>query len=171
MIIDSTGLTFHGEGQWAAVKHGQKGLQGWKKLHLGVDADGVIVAQELTTATTDDGATGLDLIDRVDYDISKIIGDGAYDSRATYETASKRGARAVVPPSKTARVSSPPLPPRDRAVRRIKKFGRRQWKKESGYHQQGRAENAFFRYKTIIGDRLRARGQREQETEVMLAEI
>jgi hypothetical protein len=30
-------------------------------------------------------------------------------------------------------------------------IGRRQWKKESGYHQQARVENTFFRYKTIIG--------------------
>ena len=34
---------------------------------------------------------------------------------------------------------------------RAREVGRRQWKKESGYHRQARAENTFFRYKTIIG--------------------
>ena len=29
--------------------------------------------------------------------------------------------------------------------------------RESGYHQQARVENTFFRYKTIVGPRLRAR--------------
>ena len=37
----------------------------------------------------------------------------------------------------------------------VKKLGRRRWKKASGYHRQNRVENAFFRYKSIIGDGLR----------------
>ena len=39
----------------------------------------------------------------------------------------------------------------------MKQLGRRRWKQASGYHRQGRVENAFFRYKSIIGDGLRAR--------------
>ena len=37
LIVDSTGLSIVGEGEWAAVKHGGRGKRGWKKLHLGVD--------------------------------------------------------------------------------------------------------------------------------------
>ncbi len=37
LIVDSTGLSIVGEGEWAAVKHGSRGQRGWKKLHLGVD--------------------------------------------------------------------------------------------------------------------------------------
>ncbi len=48
-------------------------------------------------------------------------------------------------------------------------MGRRQWKKESGYHRQGTVENAFFRYKSIIGDRLRARSPDAQVVEAGLA--
>jgi len=51
----------------------------------------------------------------------------------------------------------------------VDKVGRRRWKKESGYHRQARVENAFFRYKSIISDRLRARGQRAQAVEARLA--
>lgn len=29
-IIDCTGLSIVGQGQWAATKHGQRGHQGWK---------------------------------------------------------------------------------------------------------------------------------------------
>ena len=52
---------------------------------------------------------------------------------------------------------------------RVKEIGRRQWKKESGYHQQARVENTFFRYKSIIGDRLRARHPKSQEAEALMA--
>ena len=62
-----------------------------------------------------------------------------------------------------------PCSARDRTVARVKEVGRRQWKKEAGYNQQGTVENAFFRYKSIIGDRLRARDPRAQETEALLA--
>jgi hypothetical protein len=40
---------------------------------------------------------------------------------------------------------------------------------ESGYHRQGTVESAFFRYKSIIGDRLRARHSKAQEAETLIA--
>ena len=51
----------------------------------------------------------------------------------------------------------------------VKEIGRRRWNKESGYHRQARVENVFFRYKSIIGNRLRARHPRSQETEALIA--
>ena len=38
----------------------------------------------------------------------------------------------------------------------------------SGYHRQSRVENRFFRFKSIIGDGLRARGPAGQAREVVL---
>ena len=52
---------------------------------------------------------------------------------------------------------------------RVKEIGHRRWKKESGYHQQARVENTFFRYKSIIGHRLRARHPKSQEAEALIA--
>jgi hypothetical protein len=52
---------------------------------------------------------------------------------------------------------------------RVKEIGRRRWKKESGYHQQARVENTFFRYKSIIGHKLRARHPKSQEAESLIA--
>ena len=57
LMIDSTGLSIVGEGEWAAAKHGGRGTRGWKKLHVGVDDTGVIVAHVLTDATADDATT------------------------------------------------------------------------------------------------------------------
>ena len=41
-------------------------------------------------------------------------------------------------------------------------------KQASGYHRQGRVENTFFRYKSIIGAGLRARSPAGQGSEVVL---
>ena len=48
LIVDSSGLSIVGEGEWARAKHGLRGTRGWKKLHLAVDRSGVIIAEALT---------------------------------------------------------------------------------------------------------------------------
>jgi hypothetical protein len=58
---------------------------------------------------------------------------------------------------------------RDRTIGRVNQVGRRRWKKESGYHKQGTVENTFFRYKSMLGDLLHARGLSAQQTEVAIA--
>ena len=101
---------------------------------------------------------------------SQGLNTGCYDTVAVYETAGARGATVVVPPARTATVSGhgPRSPARDRTITLVKTLGRRQWKKASGYHRQGRVENTFFRYKSIIGDGLRARSPAGQGSEVVL---
>ncbi len=47
-------------------------------------------------------------------------------------------------------------------------LGRRRWRKDSGYHGQSRVENTFFRYKRIIGDRLRATDRVAQKREALI---
>ena len=160
-----------GDGEWAAVKHGRRSTRGWTKLHLGVDGTGVIVAHALSGGHVDDATTALDLINTVEDDVSCLTADVAYDTRGIYEAAGARGATVVIPPTRTATVSRrrPRSPARDRTIRQVHRVGRRQWKKDSGYHQQARVENAFFRYKSIIGESLRARRGAGQETEVLLA--
>tara|TARA_R110002126_G_scaffold27665_16_gene92875 strand:- start:15556 stop:16500 length:945 start_codon:yes stop_codon:yes gene_type:complete len=171
LIIDSTGLSIVGEGEWAAVKHGGKGRRGWKKLHLGVDGSGAIVSHVLTDGAADDAKTGLEVIDAVVDEIQTITGDAAYDAIAIYDAGACRGAKVVVPPVRTAAVSKRGRRSlsRDRTIRRVKKVGRRRWKKESSYHRQGTVENAFFRYKSIIGGRLRGRHPESQRVEAALA--
>ena len=150
---------------------GRRGTRGWKKLHVAVDRTGVIVAHALTDAQADDAMTGITLIEAVEGDLASVTGDAAYDTVAFYEAVCARGANVVVPPIKTSRVSrrGPRSSARDRTIRMVKELGRRRWKKEAGYQRQARVENAFFRYKSIIGDGLRARTAEGRVTEAVLA--
>ena len=90
LIIDSTGLSIVGEGEWATAKHGGRGRRGWKKLHLAVDHTGVIVAHALTDATVDDATTGVELVEAVVDDLTRITADAAYDTVAFYDAAGAR---------------------------------------------------------------------------------
>ncbi|MFT4571125.1 MAG: hypothetical protein ACI91F_002005, partial [Candidatus Binatia bacterium] len=105
----------------------------------------VIVAQVLTDAAADDAKTGLHLIEETVGKIASVTADAAYDTVAIYEAARARGAKVVVPPIRTARVTrqGPRSAVRDRTIGEVARIGRRQWQKESGYHLQGRVENTF----------------------------
>ena len=121
LIVDSTGLAIVGEGEWAAVKHGGRATRGWKKLHLGVDGSGVIVAHALTGGHVDDATTALDLIDTVEGEVSCLTADAAYDTRGVYESAGARGAtkKRGDPTAPDDATGAPPArPPRSPSTRR-----------------------------------------------------
>ena len=127
LIVDSTGLAIVGEGAWAAATHGGQGRRGWRKLHLGVDGSRVIVACALTEPTADDAITGISLVDEVDGHLTRVTADPADDTLAFYGAAGARGARVVVPPTKTASLSrrGTRSGARDRTIKRVKALGRR----------------------------------------------
>jgi IS5 family transposase len=147
LIVDSTGLKIVGEGPWAAAKHGTRGTREWRKLHVGVDGHGFIVAHSVTESQVDDASVVPDLLSQVG-EIDGFTADGAYDKTAVYDLLTARGAKIVVPPTKNARVSrsgGPGARARNATVESVRELGRRQWKKEAGYHQQARVENTFYR--------------------------
>ena len=124
---------------------------------------------KLTEASVDDATTGITLIEAIDGAFRRVTADAAYDTIDFYEAAGARGATVVVPPTSTANVSrhGPRSRARDHTILAVKEIGRRRWKKMSGYHGQARVENAFFRYKSIIGDGLRACSPAGRGTEVV----
>ena len=147
LVVDSSRLKVVGQGQWAAAKHGARSRRGWRKLHVGVDGKRFIVAHRLTDSSTEDASVVPALLDRVDGSIERFTADGAYDTWRVRETLASRGARVVVPPAKTAELSSRQTTAgreRDAAIEAIRAFGRRRWKKDAGYHAQASAENTFF---------------------------
>ena len=86
LIVDSTGLKILGCGEWNAHKHkASKKRRDWRKLHIGVDAEGFIVAAELTASSRDDASTLPALLDTIEVPIRHFTADGAYDHRSVYD--------------------------------------------------------------------------------------
>src|SRR4051812_9743108 len=105
LLVDSTGLTLCGAGEWLVEKHGTRKRRSWRKMHLGRDADtGQIVAATLTTPDVDDGSQVGPLLDQVDGPIASFTGDGAYDQDGVYASVAERHPAAAVkiPPRATA---------------------------------------------------------------------
>jgi len=152
LIVDSTGLKMCGQGEWHSQKHGEKKVKRWKKLHIGVDDQGHIVASTVTESNEQDPSQVPDLLDQIDQEIDRFIGDGIFDQEPVYAALEEHspGARVIIPSRKDAVLSptaSTAPTQRDQHLLEIERTGRFAWKRTSGYYAQSRAENSFSRFK------------------------
>jgi IS5 family transposase len=174
LVVDSTGIKVYGEGEWKVRQHGYSRRRTWRKLHLGADeATGELVAVVVTTNDFKDSQLLPDLLDQVEDELSQVSADGAYDSRHCYDALRERGARAAIPPQKRARIwqhgnTKAERHSRDENLRAIRRTGRAQWKRESGYHRRSLAETAVFRVKMIFGERVGARSFDGQAAQLLV---
>ncbi len=115
-----------------------------------------------------------DLLKQIEAPIRRFTADGAYNHRSVYDQVRAAGTEdvVIVIPPRHSRVSAGPTDgpwaQREAALQRIRKVGRREWQKESGYPQQARVENGFFRYKSVIGGGLKARNSNAQAREAVI---
>jgi hypothetical protein len=177
VVLDSTGLKVYGAGEWQVKKHGGHGRRTWRKLHLAINPDNhEILASELTTNDTGDLSMVGPLLNQIQSPMTSVTADGAYDAESVYRTIAARQPLSppavIIPPRATAVPSSfsdtaPSL--RDRHIEMIQEKGRLGWQKWVGYGKRSLVETAMFRYKTLMGPRLRARILPAQKSEARLA--
>lgn len=177
IVADSTGVKVYGEGEWKVRQHGWSKHRTWLKLHIGVDeSTGDILIGEVTGNDTADCEMLKPLLDQLPAQtpIQQVSTDGAYDIKDCYKTLiDRRIARIAIPPQCNAKIwlhgnSSDPPHPRDENLRRIRKIGRKQWRREIGYHRRSLAENTVFRLKNIFTDRISARLFPRQRVQLLL---
>ena len=181
ILVDTSGLKVFGEGEWKVRQHGYAKRRVWRKLHLAVNAEShEIEAFQLTDLGIQDCEGFPLLINEIDKKIETVIGDGAYDRYAGYELAQEKEFELIAPP----RIDAKPtrectsqkhgkrmikvLKKRDDFIDRIREIGRKEWKKEVGYHRRSLAETAMFRMKTLLGNKLKTRTMAHQQTETAI---
>ena len=176
LIVDSTGLKILGRGEWNAHKHKtSKETPGLAEAAHRSGCGGVHGGGRTHRASSRDDASTLPaLLAPLEVPIRRFTADGAYDHRSVYDRASAAGTENVViviPPRRSALSAGPtdgPWAQREASLQRIRKVGRREWQKESGYRQQARVENRFFRYKSAFGGDLKARHSKAQRREAAI---
>ena len=178
LVVDSTGLKVYGEGEWKVRQHGWTKRRTWRKLHVGVnEATGEVVAQTLTSHRIDDASQMIPLLTQVDEGVGAVGGDEAYDKRKVFDAlatpSSGPSIRPIIALRKDATIQqhgnckAPPLA-RDEILRAMRRTGRKGWKQASGYHRRSLAETQIYRYKHLIGDKLKARSWVNQQVESRL---
>lgn len=180
LLIDSTGLTVFGEGEWKVRQHGCGKRRVWRKLHVALNANTQqIESVVLTDLGTQDCEAVPTLLKSVDSAIGSVIGDGAYDRFSCYEQAQRYSFRLITPPQRNSRTSkerrvnkkkaSPEaVEKRDEMIVRSRELGRAAWKVEVGYHRRSLVETGMFRMKRILGHRLMTRTLEHQQVEAAI---
>ena len=176
IIMDSTGLKIYGEGDWKVRMHGVSKRRTWRKLHIGANPEGgEIQAVLLTENNISDDQAVEKLLEQIEQTIIDFAADGAYDRRKVYDSlnAHSPDVNILIPPRKNARIwkhgnTKTDRLKRDENLHSIRKDGRKEWKKNSGYHVRSLAETTMFRLKTIFGDNLSARLLETQTTQALV---
>ena len=191
LLVDASGFKVFGEGEWKVRQHGYSKRRTWRKLHIGSNqATGEIVAAVVTTNNFRDDQVLADLLEQVpeqseqseqSVELESVSGDGIYDSSPSYELLQKRGARAIIPPRRGARLADlnqkPHLQERNQHIERLRDLeksgldtqqARKRWKEETHYHRRSLIETSFGRLKTIFGNTLSARQFESQANELFL---
>ncbi len=172
---DSTGLKVSGEGEWKVRKHGWSKHRTWRKLHMAINPDdSIILANDLTENSIDDADVVDELLSQIKNEIDSFTGDGAYDKNKVYLTLKSHQINPIIPPRKNARIRKHGNAKgvsycRDINIRSIRKFGRKKWKEKKKYHRRSLSETEMFRYKIIIGDKLKSRILIKQKNESKVA--
>ena len=154
-------------------KHGKRKRRGWRRLHIGV-SNGLIVAHYPGEDRKTDGEIAPQLIKQIGK-IDSITADKAYDQSRVYEAANdalKDHGQINIHPRANAVVSATneaALRQRNQHIKYINQDGVLAWRRTSGYYRQSEVENMFFRYKKLIGDELRARGENSRRVESVIA--
>jgi Transposase DDE domain len=175
VAIDATGLKVYGEGEWKVRRHGTSKRRTWRKLHVVVNTqNGQVEALALTPNSTDDAEVAAPQVEEVlqQHPLHRLFGDGAYDKVKVWRPLHGRSLRLVFPPSRRAvknRETEGWHQARNKMLDTIAQVGRPAWKKAAGYHKRSLAETTMFRYKTIIGGRLRNRKEANQRTEARVS--
>jgi len=174
VVVDATGLKIFGEGEWKVRQHGYSKHRMWRKLHVGIDvASKEFVMIELTDNHVGESKLLKPLLSQYDDNLIKVGADKGYDSYECHEIVRSRGAKSAILLQRKAKIRMRKKRgikalARDDIVRRMRKVGRKRWKEEVGYHKRSLVENAFYRYKTILGGKLRSISIENQKVEALI---
>ena len=124
------------------------------KLHFAVNVEtGEVVAMELSTDDTHDTKALLKLVEAAEENarITKLYGDGAYDSAEIFELLRSKGIEAVIKPRKNSRIDTP-SEARRAAVRLHRRLGHKRWFRAVNYGKRWRFGTAYSTFKMAFGE-------------------
>jgi hypothetical protein len=158
-------------------KHGTRQRKVWRKLHLCINEDGEILRATLTSHIESDTGQVSKLLEGIEEPITEMIGDGGYDSPSTYESLEihqkrcnqNKPIQAIIPPNTGFQeAKETDSAQRLSNIRLIEDKGKLSWQNQMDYGRRARVENTMYRYKAIIGNKLRSKNLENQNMEIQI---
>ncbi len=151
IAVDSTGIKVSNRGEWIHKKW--RVQRGFIKVHIAVDTKTKqILAIEVTREDVGDGRMLGKLVRGSSNvaDLRRVIGDGAYDSKANFRMLSDLGVDPLIRVRKNASLKGGGCMPRKFAV--VEQLGNSEWRRDRGYGYRWMAESAFSCLKRVFGE-------------------
>jgi hypothetical protein len=157
VAIDSSGIKVTNSGDWMRKKWKVK--RGYLKIHLAVDAGSKqAVSMQVTEETVSDGSQTEPLVQEAmsRNEISRVYGDGAYDSRANFNLLASNKIDPVIKVRKNASRKAKGSYARKQAVI-AQQTDLEGWKEEKKYGHRWAVEAAYSCIKRIFGEYVSAK--------------
>ena len=151
IAVDSSGIKVSNRGEWIHKKW--RVQRGFIKVHIAVDVKTKqILAIEVTKEDVGDAKVFGRLVrSSADMaDLRRVIGDGAYDSKANFRLASEMNIEPLIRVRKNASLKADGCMPRKFAV--VEQLGNTGWRREKGYGYRWMVESAFSCLKRVFGE-------------------
>jgi hypothetical protein len=169
IALDSTGIKVANRGEW--MRHKWHVRRGYLKIHVAVDVrKKKVVSMEVTSEEVHDSRVLKKLVDHASEnngDVSRVLADGAYDSKENFWYLSDRGIDAAIKVKKNSSGKSMGCYPRKLAVlQQLSDFD--MWKRSVSYGHRWMAETVFSAMKRMFGEYVMARNYRNMAKEMFL---
>ncbi len=154
IAVDSTGIKVSNRGEWIRQKWAVK--RGFIKVHLAVDVKrGKILSMQVTKEDAPDERMLTPLVEEASSraNVTRAIGDGAYDSRAVFRYLDGKGIDPVIKVRKNASLRAMGCMPRKLVVaEQLKDYER--WKRKHRYGNRARVESVISSFKRTFGEHI-----------------
>jgi transposase len=166
VCIDSTGIQTYAGNEWLENKHGKRYERRiWKKLHIVIKNDGLIVSNTTTEHNKDDRSEVNKLLQNVN--TKELLGDTGYDGDNIYQMLRTKGIKPTIRPP-NIQVTKKAETEREHSVAYQQKKGYHAWRNKNKYGRRELVENTFFRLKNSFGSKLLSRDIDNMKTELTI---
>jgi len=169
LAVDSTGIKVTNRGDWMRHKWGRK-RRGFLKIHVGVDVSTKqILAIKITDEHSHDSKSlGHIVRESARYGtITKLLGDGAFDSRKIFSHLDDRNIMPAIRVRKNSIPKSKGCYPRKMAVI-LQMADYSKWAASVSYGKRWIVESVFSSIKRMFGEEVRSKKRRNMIQELML---
>lgn len=168
IAIDASGIKVANRGDW--IRHKWKVRRGYLKIHIAVDIKSKrIVSMDVTNEKISDGNRLKKLVSEASrkVKVSKVLADGAYDSKRNFSYLANKRIEPVIKVRKNASSKARGCMARKLAALEYLKDSDC-WKQRHRYGQRWIVESVFSSLKRTFGEYVSAKSMRNMVVEMML---
>ncbi len=153
IAVDSSGVKVHNAGDW--IRHVWKVKKGYLKIHFAVDIrTGQVVSMEVSSEKVGDGKRLRRLVKKAEENVrvGRVLGDGAYDSKANFNFLAREGIKPVIRVRKNSSPRCRRSYARKLAVIEQQTFKPKAWSNIHRFGYRWKVEGAFSVIKRVFGE-------------------